>query len=63
MKNFLSIYQNSVFTFKGKNLKKLREALQDERVRYVQEAPINTKVEPDQAIIESITQNLLGAED
>lgn len=49
--NISLIYQNSVFTFTGKNLKKLREALQDERVRYVQEALINTQVEPDQPFI------------
>ncbi len=56
------IYQDSVFTFSGKNLKKLREALQDERVRYVQEALINIQVEPGQPIIESITQTHLRAE-
>lgn len=57
--NISLIYQDSVFTLTGKNLKKLREALQDERVRYVQEALINTQVEPGQPIIESITQTHL----
>ncbi len=57
------IYQNSVFTIKGRNLYNLREKLQDERVRYIQEAFLDTKVAADQPIIESITQTRLGEEE
>ncbi len=54
------IYQNSAFIITGKNLKKLREYLQDERVRYIQEAPLNIQLESDQCVIESITQTKIG---
>jgi len=50
------IYQNSVITLRGRHLQGLREALQDERVRYIQEIPNDIKLSDGQAVVESIIQ-------
>jgi len=48
------IYHEAVITLTGKHLGKLRDALQDERVRYIQELPSGVQVTEHEAVIDAI---------